>query len=453
MTLRAPALRASPGVVTLAMLAAVALPTPLAALQDPAPPDAGARLLVGTLEAHRHPVGVAGGGLAGAGGAWLVAQGREADFFLLGEEHGVAEIPGLTGALFRALTREAGYRHLAIETGDGMAAALDSLARLPDPEAALVGWFEAHWPGAPFFTLAEEAELLVEAVAASPASQVLWGLDYDIMADRHALPRLETLARTGAQREAVAHARSVADSLLRLAMDEGNPAHVLMFGGPVEVLEELRRGWDPVPASEADRILRILEATRGVNELWLTGQGLASNHERARWNKAQFAHYWTGAGGGLDPAGEAGEAPRVLFKFGANHMLRGRNFTDVHDLGALASELADARGGRSFHLLVVAGEGSESAALDPTTMTYRPQPAGTQGAAWAAPLFEAARDAEVSPGAPWTLLELAPLRALAAAGRLGTLPEQLQKVIWGFDAVVVLHGSRAATMLPVDRPW
>jgi hypothetical protein len=33
------------------------------------------------------------------------------------------------------------------------------------------------------------------------------------------------------------------------------------------------------------------------------------------------------------------------------------------------------------------------------------------------------------------------------------LPEGLAKVIWGFDAVVVVTGSRPATMLPIRRPW
>jgi hypothetical protein len=394
-----------------------------------------------TLRAHARSMRLDAGRLSGPGAEWLLDEARRAPFVLLGEEHGVAEIPALAAALFDELATTADYRHLAIETGDGVAAALDSLAREPDPVAAMTDWYQAHWPGAPFFTLREEAELVAHAVESSPAPQVLWGLDYDIMADRHALPRLRTLAESDAERSATDDAIATADSLLRHAMEEPNPGRILMFAGPESVLSDLREAWDPEPGSEPDRILSLMEATLRVNAHWGAGEILESNRERARWNKTQFARMWRSAG-----------EPRVLFKFGANHMLRGRNFTGVFDLGTLASELADAMGSRSFHLAVLAGRDTESAAMDPTVMEYHPRPSGAQAEAWAAPFFDALEDLSGS-GPMWTIFDLRPLRPLAHAGLLEDLPDRLEAVIWGFDALLVLPDSRPATMLPIERPW
>ena len=400
----------------------------------------GAALLLERLRENRLTLALEDGRLSGGGAELLLSEGRNAQFFLLGEEHGVAEIPALTSAIFRALTAD-GYRHLAIETGDGLAAALDSLARQPDPLEALTSWYEMHWPGAPFFTLREEAALLVDAVDASPASRVLWGLDYDILADRHALPRLRALATTPAQREAADDAIAVADSLLRRAMDEGNPTHVMMFGGPELVIEELRRAYAPEENTEADDIISLLEQTRRINGLWLSREALRSNEERARWNKRQFAKYWHEASErGADP-------PRVMMKFGANHMMRGLTPTNVYDLGSMASELADGLGSRSFHVMVVAGEGAHHAVLNPAVMEYMPVPAGFQGNDWARPFFAAADSLA------WTVYDLRPLRPLAAQDQLGVLPEQIEKLIWAVDAFVVLTGSTPGTMLPVERSW
>jgi len=422
-----------------ALLGAALAPQTVAAQQRETG-DAGAERLLEALRQNRRTLAIADGRLSGDGAELLLSEGRASQFFLLGEEHGVAEVPALAAALFRELTRH-GYRHLAIETGDGLAVTLDTLARKPEPLAALTAFFQAHWPGAPSYTLREEAELLVEAVAASPARQVLWGLDYDIMADRHALPRLRELASTPAQREAAGRAIGVADSLLRLAMEQRNPGHVMMFGGPESVLQELRFAYAPGPGTEAERIVSLLEATRRINGYWLSGEGWRSNEERARWNKRQFARLWH------DARQRDGEPPRVMLKFGANHMIRGRTWTDVYDLGSLASELADALGGRSFHVLVVGGRESSHAVLDPTVMEYRPAPSDMPADPATRPFFDAADPAA------WTLYDLRPLRPLASQGRFGDLPEGLAKVIWGFDAVVVVTGSRPATMLPIRRPW
>lgn len=391
------------------------------------------------LTAHRYTVELVDGRLTGPGGELLLEAGREAQFFLVGEEHGVAEIPLVTAALFTELAAD-GYRHLAIEIGDGLARRLEEAARQPEPLSALSRFYADHWPGAPFFTLRTEAELLVAAVGAVEGEGVLWGLDYDIMADRHALERLRELAGTEAERRSVDRAMEAADSSFERAMAEGNPGHVMMFGGPVAVLDALAEAFDPEPGSEADRIISLLRETRAINQHWLDGETWQSNQRRAAWNKRQFGRLW------YEAWDRDGEPPRVLMKFGSNHMMKGRTPTGVFDIGTVAASIADALGRPSFHLLVVGGPDTRRAQLDPTVMRYVPVPVDISDLEWVAPLVELT-DAE-----RWTLFDLRPLRASADRGALGDLPAGLERTLFGFDAVLVLTGSTPGRELALPRP-
>jgi erythromycin esterase-like protein len=397
-------------------------------------PLSAQRTLPELLRENRHPMSLdAEGRLTGAGAELLLSAGRDAQFFLIGEEHGVAEIPAISAALFRALVGH-GYRHLAIETGDALAAALNRALLQDETGAAYLAFLREHWPGAPFYFWQEDAALLRAAVdAAGRRPDVLWGLDYDIVADRYTLRRLRDLAPDPAARAAAEATIARADSALEQAMAQQNPGLLFMFGGPVEVYPALRTAYAPTQDSEAGRILHLMEETRAINQLFMTGQGYESNHRRALLSKQRFARY-------LDEAREAsGGLPRVMLKFGASHMVRGRSFTNVFDLGTLASELAEAEGGHSFGVLMLGGAGTQHAVVDPRVM--RSSPAPIQVAEWAAPFHE-----EVQPDG-WTVYDLRPLRVHAP--RLGALPDELRRVLYGFDAVVILAGSGPQHDLPL----
>lgn len=382
--------------------------------------------LTALLRANAHPMQAeADGRLTGAGGELLIAAGRDAQFFLIGEEHGVAEIPLVAAGLFRALAPH-GYRHLAIETGDAMATELNRRVLADTTGAALAAFHRDYFPGAPFYRWREDAALLRTAVqAAGGAAGVLWGLDYDIVGDRYALRRLRDLAPNAAARAAAEGAIVRADSALAQALATQNPGLLMMFGGADDWYAPLRQAYAPQPGSEADRIIRLLQETREINAYWGRGQGYLSNHHRALLNKRQFHRY-------LDEAAQrTGQIPRVMLKFGSSHMVRGRSFTNVFDLGTLASEIAEVRGSRSFGVLMLGGAGTMHAMIDPRAFTTVEAPVDSEG--WVKPFYDAADPRR------WTVFDLRPLRARIP--RLGPLPDELLKVLYGFDAVVVLSGS------------
>jgi hypothetical protein len=234
-------------------LLAVALAAPAVRAQDS---------LVVWLKANAHTMSAtANGTLSGAGADLLTRAGRDAHFVLIGEEHGIAEIPLITGALYKALV-PAGYRHLAVEIGDALAGEVNRLLATDPSGGTLLAFQKQHWPGIPFFSRREEADLLAAVVAASGGRRdVLWGLDYDIVADRYALRRLREIAPNARARWVADSVIALADTGLAQAMAQKNPGMLMMFGGPEGVHADLRTAYSPSAGSEADRIIALMETT------------------------------------------------------------------------------------------------------------------------------------------------------------------------------------------------
>lgn len=416
------------------LLAAALLVPAAAAAQQPAADSA----LLAALRQNRHTLSAGSDGrLQGPGARVLLDAGRASQFFLIGEEHGIAQVPQLAAGLFRGLA-PAGYRHLAVETGEAAAAAMNRAAVRGD--TALATFMRGSWPGVPFYALREESRLLADAVrAAGGRTDVVWGLDYDILADRYALRRLRDIAPGPAARAAADRALAAADSMLRASVRTQNLAGIMMFAAPDTAFAPLRRAYAPAPGSEADRILEELEATLRINAFQISERYHEANVARGAVMKTRFMRRYREAVAAGDPL------PRVMFKFGANHAMRGHSFVNFYDLGNAVHELAEMNGGRAFGLMALAGRGTQAAGIDPATFGYVPRP--VDEAAWAKPLYDLA-----DPGS-WTLYDLRPLRVPLAARRLGAVPPLLARVINGFDAVVVLSGSGPSTSMAGPPPF
>lgn len=424
--------------VRLACVALIAL-TSLAptSAQAPVPQPAAASLDTRLAEAaaqHRHAVAFRDGTFSGPGWDLLLSEGRRSRYVLLGEEHGVAEVPVVARELFRAL-QPAGYRHLAIEVSAPMARVLDDLARGPDGLAQLSAFFREHPPGVPFFTLREEAELLVAARAmVDGQAPVLWGLDYEVMADRYLLDRVRTRAPAGPAKAAADALYERSAAAWTKVSETKNPAGFFSFSTPPEALAGLRRDW-PDPDAESALALHVIEESLAINQFFVQGRNWESNDRRARLNRAQLLRH-------LEDARARGEAPRVLFKFGANHMLRGRNSTEVFDLGNLVSEMATAEGTNTFHLLVAGGAGSRHAVFNPVELRYMAAPTGLVSSLG----LDAIAGQALEEG--FTLIDLRPLRPLLSGAVTKTAHPELMRVVHGFDAILVLTGSGASSGLP-----
>ncbi len=415
--------------VLLGVTLAASLPVSSPAQQDS---------LVARLRAVASPLTLTpAGDLAGPGGEVLAAGVREARFVMIGEEHGVAEVPQLARALWRA-GQAHGYTHFAIEVGEQLAVRLETALRADTTGAAYLQFLGDHWPGTPFYFWREDAALL-RVVTASTAGRrgVLWGLDYDILGDRHLLARLRQIAPSADARRVADSAKTVTDSALARALREQNPGLFYMFGGSPDLLARLRSAFTPVPGSEVDRILSLMEETLAINRLFLTRQGYESNVRRSSLLKRQFLRHYDST------RAADGRSPKVMLKFGASHLVRGRNFANTFDLGTVVPEVAEQEGGTALGILVIGGPGTTHAQVDPRVLRSVEAPVEPVASEWGR-VFGQAADPE-----RWTVFDLRPLRR---QGRFGPVPPDFTQVLYGFDLVVVLSRSGPQHDLLPARP-
>lgn len=390
----------------LALAASLALPMPALA-DDVADLNA-------MLAANHWQVDMTPRGLAGPGAERLLAWSDEAQFFMLGEEHGSAGIARLAAAFSRSL-RGRGYRYTAIEVDPLMTELM--LRELKGGTAALARYLaDGRQQAIPFYAWDAEAEFIRAAMEGGGG---VWGLDQSFFA---AAPvHFDEIAR----RTRNPQVRGLAEALAKDAHADGE------FLGKVAPprLEKLR---DAIPGNEAD--LRVvadqLIASAAIYAPYFGGGGqfYDANLRRETQMKALLL-------AALDKAERRdGKPAKVLFKFGANHMMRGLSFTHIPSLGGFISELALSRyGRRAFNVAMVCGPGGETRAFDGSSTKCDKDFAET---------FPGLKP-HLTGGV--TLFDLRPLHNRSKLWK--DWPEQAKAMIWSYDALVVVSGGGASNFL------
>ena len=183
-----------------ALMILISLVFGVSTAEDGAGNSIEAKLADAAME-HRLPLGFDGKTFSGPAWEKLVDAGKNAQFFLVGEEHGIAENPKLVAQLFVELSNH-GYSRLAIEVSPAMASQLDAAAA-----AGLDGLrslFSQPGGEPAFFGMAEEADMLAAVRAAVPDSkQAFWGTDYEVASDRQLIAVLERTPKPAAAEAAL----------------------------------------------------------------------------------------------------------------------------------------------------------------------------------------------------------------------------------------------------------
>jgi hypothetical protein len=366
---------------------------------------------------------------AGPGWDWLVKEARAANFTLIGEEHGVAETAQLSAALFKAI-RSAGYDRMAIELSPIMAQDIEAAARRNGLQGIL-DFMSAPDTWSPMY-LRDEARFIASVVSAAPRGErVLWGLDRELFSDRYLISRLEPRVPRRA-REPFARLKDA--SANAFAEQQKNPGPPFLFTQDPALVSAVRAAW-PHPDRESDIALRTLEESLAINAVARTSTAWASSDRRAQWMRSALAARLREEAGRASP-------PKVMMKFGYNHMIRGANYVNIFDLGAMADEVAALNGGRAFHVLVIPGPGSRQAVLG----------GGRSFTSVSSDEFDEFRAGDqritrVLSNASATgheVIDLRALRPLAMRG-LESWNSDVVRTIHGYDAAVVWKGARAST--------
>lgn len=371
-----------------------------------------------------------------AGSAWekLLEEGRAAQFFLIGEEHGIAENPKLSAALFAELAKS-GYTKIVIETSPTMAQLLDHAAS-QNGVGGLQKLFAEPGGEPAFFGMKEEAEFVGQARAAfSDKDPLFWGVDYEVTGDRQLIKRLQQKQKPDVAAAALAKLASQSAALWEKHAATGGPQYIFSFAGDPQIVRDLRAAW-PDRDDETSILLNTLEETLEINRLYLNGQNWQSNQRRADLIRANFLRHW-------QTELADGRSPRLMAKMGASHLVRGRSYTEAFDLGALLPELAAMEGGHSFSIMVLPGKGSLTAVFDPTNFSFKAAPAKDGYAKGIEPVLDAARENE------FTLIDLRPLRTVIRPGKMKD-DQKLVRLIFGYDMLLVMSGSTASSELIHD---
>lgn len=374
------------------------------------------------FSAGRLPVAIdLNSGVSGAGWDWLLAEGAKARFFAFGEEHGLAQVPILVRDLARGLKPD----RLLLEVSPPTAEDLDQAAR--GGLAGLQAFYRDAPPGPAFYTMADEARMLAAVRAALPGKgQVIWGLDYEVVMDRRLIARLKPKvpASTKAAFAAVEAASNAGWETFATTRDISKS---FCFAGDPALIEALIAAWPKPDRASAD-ILQTLLQTLRTNRAYVEERYFQSNLIRADFMRANFARQWRAAS----------PKPRILFKFGAGHMVRGRGMTEVFDIGNLLSETATLEGDTSFHLLVIPLNGGRQAAFNPATFTYDDVPVSTVEEMGLEPLADLA----LAQGS--TLVDLRPLRRFMSAFVTAKADPRLARIVHGYDAILLVRDSVAS---------
>ena len=397
--------------------------------QSQTPRSPSARLLE-ALQGNRLPLTMSGSP-AGRGWDWLVQEARDARFTLVGEEHGVAETAQFSAALFNAL-RGSGYSRIAVEVSPIIAQDIEAAARRNGLQG-IVDFFAVPGIGS-VLGLREEAQFLAAVINGAPRSErVLWGLDREIFGDRYLISKLEAKAPRRARESLMRLKEASTNAWARYQQNPIAP-NIFSLSQDPAVVSAVRTAW-PNPDRESDTILRTLEETLAISAAARTEGAWAYSQRRAQWNRNNLAVR-------LREERGRGSPPKVMLKFGYNHMIRGANYLNVFDLGAMTDEVAALEGGRAFHILVIPGPGSRQAVLE---LNYAPVSSEEYDE------FKAGdqRLTRVLPNANATgheVIDFRVLRPLALRGLEGWNPDVV-RTIHGYDAAVIWKGAHASSPL------
>jgi hypothetical protein len=289
-----------------------------------------------TVAANTYTATIADGQFAGPGADWLVARGREADHFLMGERHGTAEIPTVAATLYERLA-EHGYGPVALEIGPFAADATNrALAR--GGYAALETLITRYeGPAIPFLNRRKESKMAARMAA---AGATLWGVDYEFI---FSLPmHLEALAdraETDPEREAVQRVQALMED------EWGGEAGPALGAAPSSAFQSLRAAFEPRGDEEALARIDAMLESNAIYAPYVRDEGNfpESNRRREALMKEQFLDHvraW-------EAEHEGG--PKVFHK---NAHVSKIAPNDLHvTFGAFVAEWARARGEESFHVL------------------------------------------------------------------------------------------------------
>lgn len=383
------------------------------------------------LKSDRLAITLDKGSLSGPGAAPLLQASRQAQYVLLGEDHGVAEIAQFSSTYFNALA-PAGFTTLVTESGSTVARAFEAMLKRPGAVAAIAR-FDAAYPDAvAFYTMRQEAEMLASFAAAAGPRFEHWGVDQEFIgAAKYLITLMLDQPVNPAARAKLESLRQLETVAAQKAAATGNPMAYLMLSASTEELASLR---PLLGAPKEQTALALLDALLESHTIYQKSASKVPG-DRALSNAMRLALFKRNLATRLGV-----QEQKLLVKLGANHAYKGINPLNNRDIGNFLAERAEGQGRSSLHLIVLSAQGQQ---LRFAGAGRPPQPAPIELDSSAFRLLASASATDGS----WSLFDLRSLRPEARKLAAGDI--DLLNLINGYDfAVMIPEGTASAQLAP-----
>lgn len=360
----------------------------------------------------KKPFNYKNGNFQGEGWDMLQKEIEKVQFLMIGEQHGEAEIPVFTGKIASFFKPKA----FVAEIDPYFAKRLKKIA--PHPEA-----YADHfkkWPyDFAFYSWETEMALVKQLVA----EQVdIWGLnEITFMSAGLFFEELAATAKIPANK-AIALKKSVEcqkhDELLYTDSDKFSElSFAKLTIGYIDTLQRIFKNDN----QQSKKMIRDLKASR----ILLGGEKYTMRVEMMKKNLLNYVSPYVGK--------DSIDIPKLLFKFGANHLTRTNDVTNRFEVGSFADHLAAAGGKKTLHLLVFGKSGTYNTMLS-TDNAKSVQPyniVDDKDLEMFKPFYSQIGDQE------WAVFDLKPLRLALIQGKLSGSNPGINDFIKGYDLLVL----------------
>ncbi|MFD1469784.1 hypothetical protein ACFQ48_16265 [Hymenobacter caeli] len=380
------------------------------------------------IRQHQLPLVAAGAQFSGLGWDELRLSIQQSQFVLVGEDHGLAQIPGFTAAVAQVLQPAV----FVAEIDPYVARDLTMLAAQPGPPTA---YLQQYPEALCFYSLAEEFEL-IRTLRAQHVQLV--GLDqvfittaarfYARLAEQaNGRPARACLQQQAAKYQAQGQVfeREGKD---RFSMSEQRPS-------AVDSLVAVTRQEGPAVRQMVQDYVTSYQIYRTYETRAPLPNGLSAHQARLNLMRRNLLNIKP------ERPGSAGQPlPKMLFKFGANHLGRGlsiASFGEFYDVGNLALSLAEAQDKQSLHIMIVGKQGTQARGSNQVNRSQNVAAYTAADNAYLQPYFGQ------TPGPAWNVVDLRPARRALGAGKL-VASQQMQRVLLDYDYLVVIPETTAS---------
>ncbi|HEX8426012.1 hypothetical protein [Hymenobacter sp.] len=375
------------------------------------------------LRQNQLPLTQTGTQCSGPGWEKLRQDIQKSALVLVGEDHGITQIPAFTQAVAQVLKPKVYVAEI-----DKYQA--QDLTRLTAQPGLPTAFLQQHPMYLSFYSWVEEFEL---ARALRAQNTTLVGVEQvGFTATGRTLTLMADQVKSKTTRAFLRQQAAAIQAHDRAALVAGNYGGITINGIRTTLLDSLRKMTTTEPLA-VRQLLQDLEASANIFKTNAAGK---PGGQQARINLMKRNLLAE-----LQPYQQAGQPlPPMLFKFGAYHLGRGRSiWGDIYDVGNLAVNLADAHDQKTLHIFIMGKQGKKVTGQNPVDFSKNATNYAAADEAMVKP-FVAATPA----GAAWQVFDLRPLRRAMLYNGMPVADQKLQATILGYDYVVIIPETTAS---------